>query len=126
MLKWCLDGLQNYFSIGFRRFPPSCEEWKKAFVAQRDLVAAFVGDYLERTDDQSVCLTRAELYSKYSKNTPEEQKSKTQLGKGRFFEALKKTLGETDLRLRHNNHRDFFIGWRFKPAESDAQVVFVD
>ncbi len=42
MLKWCLIGLENYHTRGFRTVPRSCEDWKRQLVSKQDLVAEFV------------------------------------------------------------------------------------
>lgn len=122
LLLWCLGGLPAYKQKrGFAELPECCETWVQQLVNQQDLVREFVKNRLQYTGNGKDYVKRADLYQEYKCNTPEERDKRTSIGKIKFLERLKKSMGEGSYKERHEGFRDVFVGWR-SVSESSTEA----
>jgi phage/plasmid-associated DNA primase len=119
LLKWCLEGLDNYTKIGFSVVPDMCYQWVSKIAENQDIVGAFVTSSLERTGDKKDFVSRAELYRRYTAENQEERDKKTRLGKNKFNERMRVLLGEENYREQYGPDRtkNVYVGWRFVGRE---------
>lgn len=123
-LRWFLEGLQRYHDVGFSELPEQCTAWKDALVKTHDTVGAFVSERLQKTDLAVDYVQRSELYREYKEAYAEERNPKTSLGKQKWFEQMKRHMGQDQetgfftrkkVKVQHQQHmipkKDIWIGW---------------
>ncbi len=93
-LRWFLEGVHRYQQVGFGQMPSQCLAWKDDLVKTHDTVGTFVSEHLQKTDVETDFVQRSHLYQVYRDVYPEEKNPKTNLGKHKWFDQMKKHLGD--------------------------------
>jgi len=118
-----------YYEEGIKEsnIPRGCKEFKEDALENNNVVAEFVKEYLEKTDDASGFVKASDLFSYFTAEYRDYQRDKlTKLGKKQFQELVLPILGNSCFfemtRVGGVKVRSVFVGWKLKQDNNEADI----